>query len=113
MARVALELLPQMPYVDVDRARIAVIGASQSSRAASAAVDAPWMRDEHPQQLELDVRQPDLLAATSTVRRGRSIASSSATALLARPAPPVPGRARPAEQRLHSRAGTRGSRTAS
>ena len=60
---VELELLPEMPDVDVDCPGLSVVGATpERLEQHPAAVDPSRMRGENPQQLELDVRQLHLLA---------------------------------------------------
>src|SRR5205823_988181 len=57
---VALELLPQMAHVHVDRARIAVVGAApERLEQRLATEDAARVAGQRAQQLELDVRQLD------------------------------------------------------
>src|ERR1700730_18783887 len=55
---IGLELLAQVAHVDVDRARVAKVRAApQCLEQHPPAVDAPGMRHQRPQDLELDVRQ--------------------------------------------------------
>src|SRR4051794_9636348 len=62
--RVRLDLLAQMPDVDVDRARVAEVGGPpQRLEQHAAAVDAARVRHQRPQQLELDVGELRPLAA--------------------------------------------------
>src|SRR6188768_665168 len=60
LARVALDLLPEMADVDVDRARLAVVGTpADALEQLSAAEHDPRLRREQREQLELDERERD------------------------------------------------------
>src|SRR5581483_2185962 len=60
---VGLELLAQMPDVDVDRPRVAEVGAApERLEQHPPAADATWQRGERAEQLELDEGQLDRLA---------------------------------------------------
>src|SRR5204863_5988013 len=58
--RVQLELLPQVPHVNVDRPRFAVVSRPPERLEEHAtAVDPAWMARQRAEQLEFDVRQAD------------------------------------------------------
>src|SRR5262249_18358627 len=62
-ARIALELLAQVAHVDVDRPRVAELGAApERLEQHPAAVDAPRVARKPPEQLELDVGELHLPA---------------------------------------------------
>src|SRR5439155_6749665 len=73
LARVTLELLAQVTDVDVDRPRLAIVGASpERLEQHPPAVDAAGVRRQRPQELELDVRElhrlvPDLDGSAAQV----------------------------------------------
>ena len=82
LARLALDLLAQVADVDVDRAWLAVVGApAEALEELPAGEDDAGVRGEQREQLELDERQLDGLAAhldraprqvDARRRRGRS-----------------------------------------
>src|SRR5919109_3286944 len=64
LARILLELLAQVADVDVDRARLTVVGAApERLEQHPARVDPARVRRERPEELELDVRELHRLAA--------------------------------------------------
>ncbi len=71
LARVLLDLLPQVANMDVDRARLPVGGvAPDRLQQRASAEDLPRLSDERPQQLELDVRELERAAVDRSPRAG-------------------------------------------
>ena len=84
---VPLDLLAQVPDMDVDRAWLAVVGApADPLQQLPPAEDDPGIGGEEREQLELDERQLHGLPRTSTARRGRSITTSPRSIDLVAPA---------------------------
>ena len=104
LARVALELLAQMADVDVDRARLAVLGAApERLEQHLARVDAPGMRREERSSSNSTYVSCTARPPTSTTRRARSIGSPSAT-ISSSPRGSCRGAGRAAQQRPHAAA---------
>ncbi len=74
VARLRLELLAQVPDVDVDRARVAVVGAlPERLEQHPAAEDAARLRRERAQELELDVGELHRLVPHDLDRPARHV----------------------------------------